>query len=158
MELSSSSMQYFLNTIVFISAGVFFYWFRYGGTLNHRKKPEWDEVPTIVKNDIFLSKATIDDLIAFELAWKREVCEALKHDDAESLAIMKPILTRDWSSDTTPLALFRRTAKGAKIQKPKHIFSCWARVMGNRLLMHRSIICILWMQVCGSGKSRMLLS
>ena len=122
VELSSFSMQYFLNTIVFISAGVFFYWFRYGGTLNHRKKPEWDEVPTIVKNDIFLSKATIDDLIAFELAWKREVCEALKHDDAESLAIMKPILTRGWSSDTTPLALFRRTAKGAKIQKPKHIF------------------------------------
>ena len=49
-----------------------FYWLRYGGTLNHRNKPEWDFVPAIIKNDIFLAKAVIDDLIALELVHKRK--------------------------------------------------------------------------------------
>ena len=35
--------------------------------MNHRNKPEWDVVPTIVKEDIFFAKATIDDLEALKL-------------------------------------------------------------------------------------------
>lgn len=49
---------------------VIYYWLHYGGTLNHRNKPEWDVVPTIVKEDIFFAKATIDDLEALKLVRK----------------------------------------------------------------------------------------
>ena len=35
--------------ILVILTVVVFYWLRYGGTLNHRNKPEWDFVPAIIK-------------------------------------------------------------------------------------------------------------
>lgn len=57
-------LRYAFNTSIFIGAVVLFYFFRFGGTLNHRNKPEWDEVPSLVKEDMFLAKATVDDLVA----------------------------------------------------------------------------------------------
>ncbi len=45
--------------------------------MRHRLKPEWDEVPLIVKEDAFLGTATIDDLIALKMVWKRPVNEML---------------------------------------------------------------------------------
>ena len=68
----------FVGQVVGIIVSVIFtvvYWLRYGGTLNHRNKPEWDFVPAIIKNDIFLAKAVIDDLIALELVHKHNVNE-----------------------------------------------------------------------------------
>ena len=57
--LADGAGQYAVNTCVFVLSVVFFYWLRYGGTLRHRKKPEWDEVPVTVKEDVFLGKATM---------------------------------------------------------------------------------------------------
>lgn len=122
VECGALWSQYLLNTLIFLGAIIFFYWVRYGGTLNHRNKPEWDEVPTLVKDDIFMGKATIDDLVAFELACKREVCDSLRHDDSEAAAIMEPILSEKLASGASPLEMFKHRAKGARIQKPKHIF------------------------------------
>ena len=34
-----------INVVITIATVVFFYWMRYGGTLRHDKKPEWDTVP-----------------------------------------------------------------------------------------------------------------
>ena len=121
-ELMIPWQQYLLNTLVFILAGVAFYWFRYGGTLNHRNKPEFDEVPDIVKNDVFFAKAVIDDLIAFELAVKKSTNEMLKHDDKTSAGIMVPVLKKPLAATDNPLHFFRRKAKGAKIKQPQHIF------------------------------------
>lgn len=89
LPLDSSVAQYALNVLVVLAAGTLFYFLRYGGTLNHRKKPEWDDVPILVKDDMFLSKATVDDLIALELALKHPLNEALTHTDAESAAIAR---------------------------------------------------------------------
>lgn len=96
-----------------------FYYFRYGGHLSHRTKPEWDTVPDIVKRYVF-AKATVDDLVAIEMVMKRPVQAILEHDDAESMKIMEPDIPVDrnksiWHS-------FVRHAKGPRITKPKHIF------------------------------------
>lgn len=100
-----------------------FYWLRYGGTFKHRNKPEWDFIPSIVKNDAFLAKAVIDDLIALELVYKHDVNEVLQHDDETALQNLK-IIPGFESMDIrmNPLALLKRTASGARIAKPKHIF------------------------------------
>lgn len=121
IKLDSVILQYGFNTLVFIGALVFFYWLRYGGTLNHRHKPEWDDVPPLVKNDLFMGKATMDDLIALELALKQPVSEALKHDDEEAAAIMQPLLGKKIIHEN-PLECLKHQAKGALITKPKHIF------------------------------------
>jgi hypothetical protein len=57
---------YAVNAAFFIGAVTLFYWLRYGGTFRHRLKPEWDGVPEVVKEDAFLAKAAIDDLVALE--------------------------------------------------------------------------------------------
>lgn len=49
----SSLAQYGFNLCVFLGSILGFYWFRFGGTLNHRNKPEWDTIPSIVKEDAF---------------------------------------------------------------------------------------------------------
>lgn len=122
--------QYVINTIVFLLAIVLFYWLRYGGTLAHSKKPEWDEVPVDVKKDEFLGKMTLDALVALELAWRSGVCESLKHTEEESRQIMAPILPEgtDWKQ---PLEKFKRRAKGAKITKPRKIFFLFAESHGQ---------------------------
>lgn len=122
LSLSSPWLQYGLNTIVFLASILFFYWLRYGGTLRHRQKPEWDEVPPIVKNDMFMGKATVDDLIAFELACKSTVSEALLHTDAESLEVLRPVLSSPQMFSENLWAPFQHQTKGARIRKPKHIF------------------------------------
>ena len=120
--LSSPFLQYGLNALVFLGAILLFYWFRYGGTLHHSRKPEWDEVPKIVKDDIFLAKATMDDLIALEFAWKHSVSDALMHTDEEAEKILQPVLKAGIVKGENPLLQFRRTAGGARIKKPSHVF------------------------------------
>ena len=122
VELSIAWLQYLLNTVVFVLAVVFFYWLRYGGTLNHRNKPELDEVPDVVKNDVFFTKAVMDDLVAFEMACKKSVESVLSHDDKTSSQIMQVVTHREFSSEENPLQCFTRKAKGAKIKRPSHIF------------------------------------
>lgn len=131
LSVSSSWLQYGANTVVFLVAVLFFYWLRYGGTLRHRQKPEWDEVPPIVKNDMFMGKATVDDLIAFELACKREVSDALRHSDAEAMEVLDPIMSSPQIFQEDMWAPFLHHAKGARISKPKHIFFLLAESHGQ---------------------------
>ena len=128
--LMDGAGQYAVNALVFIASIVLFYWLRYGGTLRHRLKPEWDEVPAFVKEDFVLGKASIDDLIALEMAWKRPVQDALKHSDEESYAILKCVLPPD-SPVEKPLEVFQRTADGARIDPPQHIFFLLAESYGQ---------------------------
>ena len=127
--MTEGAGQYALNTLVFIAAIVLFYWLRYGGTLRHRLKPEWDEVPAAVKEDAILGKAAIDDLIALKMVWKRPVRECLNHTDAESRAIMTAIMPTSFAG--APLEVFRRTAQGARITPPRHIFFLLAESYGQ---------------------------
>lgn len=110
------------NVICFVGAIVLFYWLRYGGTLNHRKKPEWDEVPPRVKEDTLLAKAAMDDLIALELAWKKRVSDAERHTDDESWIYLTSILPEHCPRTDHPLSLFARATTGPRVTTPSHIF------------------------------------
>ena len=122
VELSSGWWQYDLNVVVLLVSIMGFYWLRYGGTLDHRKKPEWDEMPARVKEDTVLSKAAVDDLIALEMVLTAPFDDMLLHDDAEAEFVMEPVLPTGVALPTDPLRLFQRRAGGAKIRTPKHIF------------------------------------
>ena len=122
VELSSGWWQYDLNVVVLLVSIMGFYWLRYGGTLDHRKKPEWDEMPARVKEDTVLSKAAVDDLIALEMVLTAPFDDMLLHDDAEAECMMEPVLPTGVALPTDPLRLFQRRAGGAKIRTPKHIF------------------------------------
>ena len=63
-QIENSLALGLFNFALFAGSILGFYWFRYGGTLNHRNKPEWDEEPPVLKADAFFSKAAVDDLIA----------------------------------------------------------------------------------------------
>ena len=122
VELSSGWWQYDLNVVVLLVSIMGFYWLRYGGTLDHRKKPEWDEMPARVKEDTVLSKAAVDDLIALEMVLTAPFDDMLLHDDAEAECMMEPVLPTGVALPTDPLRLFQRRAGGARIRTPKHIF------------------------------------
>lgn len=112
-----------LNVLCFLLSIVFFYWLRYGGTLNHRKKPEWDDIPPRVKEDTVLAKATMDDLIALELAWRKTVSNAERHTDEEARSVLAPILPVGAApEERDPLTLFKRRTSGPRIKRPSHIF------------------------------------
>lgn len=110
------------NVLCFVGAIVLFYWLRYGGTLNHRKKPEWDEVPPRVKEDTLLAKAAMDDLIALELAWKKRVSDAERHTNDESWSYLTSILPEHCPRTDHPLSLFARATTGPRVTTPSHIF------------------------------------
>jgi len=120
--LENEYWQYACNTLMFLSTVAIFYWFRFGGTFRHRLKPEWDEVPPIVKEDVFLGKATIDDLIALELVLKHPVPDFVKKDDEDAKISINKICPDFLGNDDNPLIHFKHIAKGPKIKKPKHIF------------------------------------
>lgn len=120
--IDNTFLRYLVNFFFFVLAGVGFYWIRYGGHLSHLFKPSRNNMPTLLKNDPFFSKATVDDLIAIELVLKQQEKKILKHTEEESTQILIPLFgktdqmkNRDWS-------FFLRHAKGAKIRKPKHIY------------------------------------
>ncbi len=120
---ASDAARYAFNTTVVLMAVALFYYFRYGGSFNHANKPEWDEIPTIVKEDIFLAKATMDDLVSLEIVWKHPPHELLNHTDEESVPKISAIMPKtDWINVKQPLQLFARQARGARITPPKHIF------------------------------------
>ncbi|MEE1363052.1 MAG: sulfatase-like hydrolase/transferase [Selenomonadaceae bacterium] len=119
-------VQYIINFIVFAVGVLLYYWFHFGGTLKHRDKPEWDELPQIIKKDIFLAKATMDDFVAIKQARKFSVPEFLLHEDNESEEIIRAAIPElkniENKADFNPLSAFYRHASGAKIKKPKRIF------------------------------------
>lgn len=116
---------YFFNTMVVLLLVAMFYFCRYGGTFLHDNKPEWDTIPAIVKEDQFLSKATVDDLIALKLLHSHPMNETLQKSDKENLDIIRPFIEKN-GGKTEPFSevwrAFRHEAQGAKIKKPSHIF------------------------------------
>ena len=103
-----------------------FYWFRYGGTLSHDDKPEWDTIPTVVKEDIFFARATVPDLCALETVLKhplRDEYTASPEDIDDAIHRIVPNKYKDsWQDLSTPLHAFKRVASGPRIDKPQHIF------------------------------------
>ena len=51
--VSSAIFSYAFNLVVVVAIGAAFYFFRYGGTFIHDNKPEWDNMPSIIKKDLF---------------------------------------------------------------------------------------------------------
>lgn len=119
--LGSVAGQYALNTGIFLFTIALYYWFNFGGTFRHRLKPEWDEVPEEVKNDVFLGKATMDDLVALKIVWKHPAPEFVAQSDEAAQKNIQAILP-EFSGKDNPLTGFLRHAQGAKINRPKHIF------------------------------------
>ena len=122
-DFASNIARYAFNTAVTVGAVALFYYFRYGGSFNHANKPEWDEIPTIVKEDVFLAKATMDDLVTLEIVWKHPPHELLNHTDEEAAPRIDAVMgASDWQTLAHPLEAFSRSAQGARIPMPKHIF------------------------------------
>lgn len=114
-------LGYFLNTLVFIALGVLFYLIRYGGHLSHLFKPSRNNMPTILKNDIFFSKVVVDDFIAIELVLKQQEQKILKHTDEETAKILTPLMDINECKDDI-WKPFLHKAQGARIRQPKHIY------------------------------------
>ena len=114
------------NILLVVVSVIGFYWFRYGGTLSHDDKPEWDTIPTVVKEDIFFARATVPDLCALETVYKnplRSEYTATEEDINDAVSRVVPSKYKDiWHKLDNPLYAFKRIAKGPKISKPKHIF------------------------------------
>lgn len=124
-HLSRISRDVF-NILVILVLGIGFYFVRYGGSLSHSNKPEWDTIPSLVKKDIFFARATVDDLIALKQVWKHPLQESLVATDEEIDAAVEHIIPEamqpKWRELQNPIYAFKRTAGGAKIKKPQHIF------------------------------------
>lgn len=119
--LFDSWLQYIFNAAIFAASVALYYWLHYGGNFLHRHKPEWDEVPAIVKDDIFMGKAVRDDVPTLIALWKKKVHPAIARSDDAAKSIIAAVLPKrqDWKS---PLENFRRETKGAHIKKPSRIF------------------------------------
>lgn len=117
----TGAVQIIFNIAFFIFSIVLFYWFRYGGTFNHSEKPEWDEIPPHLKQDIFLSKATVDDFVALEMAWKSSArTTILKHTEEETRTILKNYFPEKNLDEGK--FFFERKTNGPLISRPKKIF------------------------------------
>lgn len=126
-EVSPPTLQYALNGLLIPGAIAIYYWFHFGGTFLHRNKPEWDEVPAVVKDDIFMAKATLDDLENLKLLRRHAIHPSLRRSDGEAAEILAPILPKAaLEGGRDPLLYFCRKAKGPRIEKPRHIFFLFA--------------------------------
>ena len=124
--IDSTWMAVVWNILLVIVSVVGFYWFRYGGTLSHDDKPEWDTIPTVVKEDIFFARATVPDLCALETVYKHPLRSEYTASEEDINNAINRVVPRDykdnWDTLDNPLYAFKRIAKGPKITKPKHIF------------------------------------
>ncbi|WP_207761634.1 LTA synthase family protein [Caviibacterium pharyngocola] len=126
-QIENVFLAYAFNFLFVAFCVVGFYYCRFGGSLKHADKPEWDEVPEIVKADIFLGKATVDDLVAIEMVYSRPVQDLLNHNDEQSSEILRrePLfadVTSAVINRENLLARFKKRAQGARITPPKKIF------------------------------------
>ena len=123
VAFESDILQGIFYVGVFLFSIALYYWFNFGGTFRHRLKPEWDEVPPEVKNDAFLGKATVDDLVALKILWRNPMPEFMQKDEQEIVGDIKAFFPDfTGTAGENPLALCRHQAGGARIKKPGHIF------------------------------------
>ncbi len=153
----SGVWEYVFNTAVVLAVIIGFYWFRYGGTLSHDDKPEWDTIPSIVKRDIFFAKAAADDLVSLEQVMKRKLNDAYRRSDEEDLQSIRTVQLDGRNIETypNPVYAFLRKAKGPRISAPPSriflivgesylqqffdpAFACLNLVSGGRKLMNDS--------------------
>lgn len=121
----SGAVYYLFNVAIVLVLTALFYFCRYGGTFMHDNKPEWDTIPAVVKEDPFLSKATVDDLIALKMLRHHPMNETMQLSDTENLARVKPFIEENGGSVQSfddAIQAFLHEAKGPKIAKPSHIF------------------------------------
>ena len=108
LSLSDCWQYYFcpiMNTGIVLALIVgFLNWFRYGGTLLHDNKPEWDTIPAIVKKDIFFARATVDDLPALKAVRKKSPMSYWKRPMKTNKLLQR--LSRDNDSYGNPLLCF----------------------------------------------------
>jgi hypothetical protein len=117
----------FDTAVVLLAVAGYFYFVRYGGSLSHSDKPEWDEIPSVTKKDPFLAKATVDDLVALKGIMHRPLSGLLLHTDDADAPLIEAVVPEayrsgHWRELEEPAAAFQRTAQGARIDKPRHIF------------------------------------
>lgn len=123
--IASAVLRDGFNSFVVLAAAAIFYYCRYGGTFMHDDKPEWDTIPSIVKRDIFFARATVDDLVALKNVYHHPMQEMLVHTDEEDIVSIDKVIPEgvgDWQKMQSPIEAFKRTAQGARIKKPRHIF------------------------------------
>ena len=123
-HLSGAASYVFAVTAVLLMTALFYYC-RYGGTFMHDNKPEWDTIPPLVKEDPFLSKATVDDLIALKMLRHHPMNETMQMSEAENLAIAKPFIEKlggETSSFDNMMRAFHHEARGPHMDMPSHIF------------------------------------
>ena len=125
--IENDTLRYAFDVAIVLAAVAFYYFFRYGGTFLHDDKPEWDTIPSIVKRDIFLTRATVDDFVALEIVWKHPPDSLLSHGDEEDASLIDGVVPPEqsgmkWRALGTPPEAFRRVAKGPRIRPPRHIF------------------------------------
>lgn len=122
----SAAGSYLFNALAIAVIVVCFYFFRYGGSLDHSQKPRLDRIPTILSKDIFFAKAAIDDLVALNKVWEYPLHESVARTEEENEAaignIIPAALRNTWRELPNPAYAFRRKAGGAKIKKPQRIF------------------------------------
>ena len=125
--IENDFLRYTFDVGIVLAGVAFFYYCRYGGTFLHDDKPEWDTIPSVVKRDIFLARATVDDIVALELVWKHPPDILLSHRDEDDAPLIDRVMPREqsgmvWRSLPAPVEAFRRAAKGPRIPLPRHIF------------------------------------
>ena len=130
-RISTDTTAYLFFAALFLAMVAVFYFCRFGGTFKHQDKPEWDEIPVVVKDDIFMAKATVDDMCALEIVWRHPMNELLKHTDEFAAPLIDGIMPAQykneaWKNLPMPIEAFRRKAKGALIKRPRHIFLMFA--------------------------------
>ena len=148
-------VYYGFNILVVLSLVALFYYCRYGGTFLHDNKPEWDTIPAVVKEDPFLAKATVDDLIALKMLRHHPMNETMQMSPEENFANVKPFIESlggSMDSFDNALQAFKHIAKGPKIDKPSHIFLIVGEVIRSRILILLLPICILQMRVKVDGR------
>lgn len=127
MAFDSTESEILFDVGLLLAGVAFFYFFRYGGTFLHDDKPEWDTIPSVVKREIFLARATMDDFVALELVWKHPPESLLSHRDEDDAPLIDEVVPSKhrgmkWRALPTPIEAFSRVAKGARIRPPRHIF------------------------------------
>lgn len=122
-SFSSLPVAYLFNTGILGALVLGFFFFKWGGTLNPRKKKTWAMMPGIVKKELFFANAAADDLLILERVFARSAEGRRNESDAEALAVIRTVaVSEPAETDKNPLYSFKRVSKGARIKKPSHIF------------------------------------
>lgn len=122
----NNTIRYGMNIGIILLIIIGYYFCYYGGSFHHENKPEWDEIPAVVKRDPFMSRATPDDLPMLKVVLKNPLASLLTHTDEEDAPaisrVVPTVWAESWQSLPNPVEAFRRKAEGAHIDRPRNIY------------------------------------